>query len=147
MKINITKKEYQALLGTLYVADWIFHAHSEQQTEETKVYRELENKVLSLADEFSMGNCIECNEKTKERFLSKEFIKGNKLEGHIEKFENETFWEELLERLARRDFLRQYGEEAILKMSINERFEKEMFFHQKYDKEFGENGLENLKVD
>ena len=147
MKINFTKKEYQALLDMLYVADWVFHAHSEGKKEETREYRDLEQKILSLADEFGMEKYVESNEKTNEKFLSKEFTKENKIVEKIDKFENATFWEELLERLARRDFVRQYGEEAILKMSMSERFEKEIFFHKKYDEEFIKNGLESLKID
>jgi hypothetical protein len=147
MKINFTKKEYQTLLNILYIADWVLHAHSEEKTEEKSEYRELKQKILSLADEFGMKSCLEHNEKTNEKFFSKEFIKKNEIEKHIDGFENATFWEELLERMARRDFVREYGEEAILKMPISERFEKEILFHKKYDEEFRKNGLKSLKIE
>ena len=147
MKINFTKKEYQTLLETVYLADWVLHAHLEKKTEETREYRDLEQKILGRANEFGMENYVEHNVKTNENFLNKEFTTANKIVRHIEEFENATFWEELLERLARRDFVREYGEEAILNMPIGERFEKEMFIQQKYDKEFEKNGLEHLKVD
>jgi hypothetical protein len=149
MKINFTKKEYQTLLEMLYVGDWVLHAHVEKETDktnETKTYKEFEQKILALAHEFGMGKFVECNEKSGENFLSKEFTRNNEIRKYIEKFENATFWEELIERLARRDFIKKYGEEAILQMSISERFEKEMLFHQEYHKEFGENGLDNLQI-
>ncbi|EIW19840.1 MULTISPECIES: hypothetical protein [Pelosinus] len=41
---------------------------------------------------------------------------------------------------------KKYGEEAILQMSISERFEKEMAFHQEYHEEFDKNGLDNLRI-
>jgi hypothetical protein len=146
MKINFTKKEYQILLDMLYVGDWVLHAHAEGETDETKPYKEFEQKILALAHEFGLENFVECNEKSGETFLSKEFTTNNEIIKYIDKFENATFWEELIERLARRDFIQKYGEEAILQMSISERFEKEMIFHQEYHKEFGDNGLDNLQI-
>lgn len=146
MKINVTKKEYQTLLDMLYLSDWILHAHSEEKNEETKSYKEFEQKILSLANEFGMENAVEYNEKSGEYFLNKEFIQNNSVRKHVENFENATFWEELIERLARRDFINKYGENAIMQMPISERFEKEILFHKAYHKEFGDNGLENVKV-
>ncbi|MDF2633552.1 MAG: hypothetical protein K0R78_426, partial [Pelosinus sp.] len=142
MKINITKKEYQTLLDMLYLSDWVLHAHSEERNEETKSYKEFEQKILILANEFGMENVVEHNGKSGEYFLNKNFTQNNNMTKHVGNFENATFWEELIERLARRDFIQKYGEEAILKMSISERFEKEMLFHKAYHKEFGDNGLE-----
>lgn len=146
MKINITKKEYQILLDMLYLSDWVLHAHTEEKTAATKMYKEFEQKILSVANEFGMENVVEHNEKSGERFLNKEFIQNNNMIKHVENFENATFWEELIERLARRDFINKYGEEVILQMPINERFEKEMLIHKAYHEEFGDNGLENVKV-
>jgi deoxyadenosine/deoxycytidine kinase len=149
MKINFTKKEYQTLLEMVYVTDWVLHAHIEKETDktnETKIYQELEQKILAAAPDFGMENLVACNEKSGANFLSKEFTNNHEILKHIDKFENATFWEELIERLARRNFIKTYGEEAILQMSISERFEKEMIFHQKYHKEFGDNGLNNLQI-
>jgi cell division protein FtsB len=146
MKINITKKEYQIVLEMLYLSDWVLHAHTEEKAVETKVYEEFEQKILSAANEFGMEDVVEHNEKSGKRFLNKQFTQNNNMKKHIENFENATFWEELIERLARRDFIKKYGEEAIMQMSISERFEKEMIFHKAYHKEFGDNGLENVKI-
>lgn len=146
MKINFTKKEYQMLLDMLYVSDWVLHAHSEEKSNEIKPYKEVEQKILALAHEFGMENFVENKEKSGDIAFSKEFTNQNAMIQHIDKFENATFWEELIERLSRRDFIQKYGEEAILQMSINERFEKEMLIHQEYHKEFGNHGLNNLRI-
>lgn len=145
MKINITKKEYQLFLDMVYLSDWILHAHSEERTEEKKPYKELEQKILSFAKEFGMEEVVERNEKS-ESFLNKKFTANSQIVKHVENFENATFWEELIERLARRDFIKKYGEEAILQMTISERFEKEMAFHHEYHEEFDKNGLDNLRI-
>lgn len=146
MKINITKKEYQIILDMLYLSDWVLHAHAEAKVEETKPYKEFEQKILDLVNEFGMEGCVDKNQQSGERFLNKEFTAQRKIVKYVEDFENATFWEELIERLARRDFIRKYSKDAILKMSISERFEKEMVFHEAYHQEFGKNGLENLEI-
>ncbi len=146
MKINITKKEYQLFLDMVYLSDWVLHAHSEERTEAKKPYKELEQKILSFANEFGMEEVIERNEKSGEDSLNKKFTTNSQIVKHVENFENATFWEELIERLARRDFIQKYGEEAILQMSISERFGKEMAFHQEYHEEFDKNGLDNLQI-
>lgn len=146
MKINFTKKEYQVLLNMLYVTDWVLHAHSEQKEDETKQYKEFEQKILNLSAEFGMESLVECKAKSDEKFLNKVFSTKSEMIKFIENFENATFWEELIERLARRDFIKKYGEDVILQMPMNERFEKEMLFHQEYHKEFGDNGLNNLQI-
>ena len=144
MKINLTKKEYETLLDVLYIADWVTRAHEEQGSPAASKYKELEQKLFALAGEFGLDNSVEQNKETGNYYLTKAHLSSSDATANIESFENATFWEELLERLARRDFIRRYGEEAILKMPIEERFEKEMEFFEMYDKEFGENGLENF---
>jgi len=43
MKINFTKKEYQALVEMLLTADWVIRSREEEPRAETKNYDELRN--------------------------------------------------------------------------------------------------------
>lgn len=144
MKINLTKKEYETLLDVLYIADWVTRAHEEEASPALSHFKEFEQRIMSLAGEYGLDDCVDRNKETGLYYLTKQHLNGSDVTAKIENFENATFWEELLERLARRDFIRQYGEAAILKMPVSERFEKEIKFFEKYDKEFGINGLDNL---
>ena len=65
---------------------------------------------------------------------------------YIDDYDNQTFWEELIERLANRDFLAKYGEEAIQKMSFEERFTKFQEFEERYDEEFEDHGIERIVI-
>lgn len=47
MKINFTKREYQALVEMLLLADWVMHAHEVDPNPATKPYKDLRKKVLS----------------------------------------------------------------------------------------------------
>lgn len=144
MKINLTKKDYETLLDVLYITDWITRAHEEETEGDISRYKEFEQKIFALAGEFGFKNKVAKNNVTGSYYLTNEHLNSSDVIEIIENFENATFWEELLERLTRRDFIRRYGEKAILEMSIKERFEKEMEFLERYDKEFSENGLENV---
>lgn len=144
MKLNFTKKEYKKLLEALYISDWVLNAHREEQDSLDEEYKELEQKILAAASEFGLPGMVERSAGIGNFFPSRKFIEESKVMEKIEKYENATFWEELLERLARRDFIKTYGKEAILKMSIEERFEKETQFQKQYDQEFGEHGLDAL---
>ena len=45
MKIEITKKEYRALLDVFHLADWVLHAYKTEEGPETEEYRALEQKM------------------------------------------------------------------------------------------------------
>jgi hypothetical protein len=48
MKINFTKKEYQALVEMLLTADWVIRSHEEEPRAETKPYDALVDGVEYL---------------------------------------------------------------------------------------------------
>ncbi|MEA2005081.1 MAG: hypothetical protein U9O50_02260 [Acidobacteriota bacterium] len=56
------------------------------------------------------------------------------------------FWDELIDRFAKRDFINKYGQEAIRKMDLEERFGKLQPFINKYEREFEKYGIENLII-
>ena len=64
----------------------------------------------------------------------------------IEEFENETFWSELIERLADRDMLQTFDEDEILEMTTEERFKAHFDFTEKYEGEFEEHGIDRLEI-
>lgn len=144
MKVNFTKKEYQVLLTALYISDYIMHGYETERDPETQKYRDLEQKMLSFAKDFGMDECVVWDARVGEYFHSQEF--EDEAMEFVERYEEDSFWDELVDRLAKRDFLKKYGEEAILKMSLEERFEKLGEIEDRYDKEFEENSLENLRI-
>ncbi len=145
MKINFTKKEYKALLTVLYISDWVMHSHDTELDPETQKYKDLEQKILSFAKDFGMDDCVERDAKLGGFFHTRNF--EDEVMKFIERYDDNSFWDELADRLADRDFLRKYGEEAILKMTPEERFQKYCDFEDKYNEEFEENGLENIRID
>ena len=146
MKIHLSKKEYQTLLDMLYITDWVLHAHQEDASAHTGHYRALMQKLLAEAEAFGLDELVDYKESSDVYVLNRNFADSSSAGQLMSSFENATFWEELVERLARRDFLAHYGKDEALKMPLAERIEKEGPFLQKYDGEFGKNGLKNLHI-
>ena len=146
MKINITKEEYGTLLDILYIADWVLHSHKIGTSAKTEEYRSLTQKLYSYAEKMGHKNLVEYSTTIGEYLPTKEYEETNESMKFIDEFENDTFWDELIERLVRRDLIRQEGEDNLSKMKIEEWFKKEDPFREMYSAEFEENGLNNISI-
>ncbi|MBA3029798.1 MAG: hypothetical protein FP816_13470 [Desulfobacteraceae bacterium] len=142
MKIDLTEKEYRTLVETLELANWMLHAHAEEERKDTVEFRDLEQKIFALARDFGMGDEITYDKELEGYFSSKE-IEEHCLT-YVDEYNNDTFWDELIERMVARDLARHIGEEALEKMSFEEKFEKEEPFRIQYEEEFGQYGIEHL---
>ena len=63
---------------------------------------------------------------------------------HIDEYDDDTFWDELSERLAYRDLIEQIGEDAAANMESGERVMKIEEIRSGYIDEFCEHGLERI---
>ena len=62
-------------------------------------------------------------------------------------YDDQTFRDELIDRLASRDFLVKDGETAIKNMTLEERLTKIGEFEEQYNEEFADHGLERIAID
>ncbi len=146
MKIDITKKEYLTLLEILEIVDWVLHAHHTKERSETRKYREIEQKIFSYAKDIGFENLVSYDSQLKRYFSTRKFEDTSPGMDFVREFENDSFWDELVQRLVERDLIRQVGEERLLSMEAHERFEKEAPFEKRYADEFYNNELENLTL-
>ena len=146
MEIKFTKDQFKKLLKIVYLGNWLANAiHSGRKGDERiKEFDEIEQYIFSFAKDFGLEKYVEFDEKFQEFFPTSEL--EEELQKFVDEYDNEVFWEELIFRLTRRDFIREYGKEAINKMSLEERIEKEFPFEEKYREEFSKNGIENLDI-
>ena len=145
MTINITKKEFKTLLDVLQIADWILHSTKIEKDPETEEYRELQQKLLSLAREKGLKYLVEYSAKTGEYYPNDEV--DSPVMHFIDEYDNEIFWDELSDRLALRDLFREEGEEKVKKMKFEERFTKIETLRENYFGEFVKNGIERIKIE
>ncbi len=147
MKIDISKKEYKVLIEILDAADWVFHSHEYEKDPRKDPYDRVMQKVYSYATKMGMDNLIEYASDLGEYYVTQEFEETSECRDFIEEFENDTFWDELINRLAERDLIREAGSlEELYKMGIGKRIELENPLQTKYSDEFSENGIESLEV-
>ena len=105
MNINFTKDEYLLLLDIIYMADWILHAHSIGERSETKDYSALFQKLMLHAKDLGCSDLIEFYEPEQNYVLTEDFEEGSAALDYLDEFEGESFWDELISRLAMRDAL------------------------------------------
>jgi hypothetical protein len=139
MKIEISKTQYKTLVKALFLANWVVNCHETDEPDDE--FERLEQYILSQGKFFDLKN-VEFDEKHGKYYHESDFeMKTVKL---LDDFVDISFWDELTERLAERDFVSTLGEKAILKMSQDERFTKFYEFADSYEAEFAENGIDNL---
>jgi len=146
MKINFTKKEYRLLLDVLYIAEWVINSREIEDNPETEPYKDLEQKIMSVAKDYGFENLISYDSKYEQYLPTVEFEEDATVNDFIDKYEAETFWDELCDRLAKRDFLAEHDAETIEKMDESEIFIKTSEYADRYHDEFVKNGLNNFKI-
>ncbi len=121
MNIEFTKKQYEQLLKLVYLGNWLASAH--RTDDRIKKFDDLESYVFSFAKEMGFGAFVD-DEPLNGRnyFPTWQFEEG--VHDLIEDYDDETFWEELIERLADMRFDEKYSEQDYQKMTREEYLEK-----------------------
>jgi hypothetical protein len=146
MKIDINRSDYRSLLTVLEIADWVLHAYSSEEPVQSAPLRALEQKVLSLADEFGCGELVEFDPVEQRYWLTHEYDELSDAVQFIEEFENDSFWDQLNDRLVERDLLRQLGEKAYKRLDPEQIAEKAEPYRRLYGEEFLTHGVGRLEI-
>ena len=145
MKINFTKNEYRLLLELIYLGQWMVEAHEIDESPETEKYEMLIQKIYSHASEMGCTDLIEPAESLSEYYPTLSFEEG-KVFDYIDEYNNETFWDELIRRLAERDVQVELTVKNIAINSVDEMWKISTPFEEKYAREFQEHGVTRLVV-
>lgn len=138
MKLDMTKEEYRALLEMLYISDWVLNTFGSLE-EENKRHKALQQKLLSLHKEIQAEDLL----KEFESDAFDEYMHEN----HIGKYNQNMFWETLIDQLSYRDLAREIGIEAFNQLDPIERIERLEGFRESYAKEFEKHQLEYVRID
>ncbi|MCB1178646.1 MAG: hypothetical protein KDK36_13760 [Leptospiraceae bacterium] len=145
MEIEFSKEQYNSLIKAVSIANWI--SSSIDDEEFANSINELQNLEQYI---FSQNEKFEANDKIYMEPELKEYYPTNELEEDIapmlDNYDDFVFWEELTHRLARRDFVDEYGEEKVSNMDPLNRMELEEEFLVKYSEEFSTNGIGRLTI-
>ena len=132
------------LLHVLEMADWILNAHKNKEDKEHKPYIKLEQKIFAFAAEMGYGSLIEYSKELHQYLPTRKYEDTCSAMEFIEEFENESFWDELIDRLAERDAIREVGEKAFKALKPIDRIMKVEENKKLYIDEFEKYGLDRI---
>jgi len=144
MNIELSQEEYELLVEMIFTADYVYNAYLNEQDQEREKYHTLQQKIMSFAKQFNKESLVERDDECNQLIPSKDYYENSTSVHFIEDFEINTFWEQLIDRLAIRDLFNQYGEDTVMQMDEKEFFLKRSQFREKYEEEFEKNGLQNI---
>lgn len=135
MEYNLTlnEEDFKTLLKLIYLGNWLANANREEERT-IKKFEDLKNQILLMVE----------NKDIKEEYENFKF--DNEIINIIEEYNEITFWDLLITRLAERDMILEYGEEGLKNLNDEEYKKTNLEYQRKYYQEFFENGLWNLII-
>lgn len=107
MKVSFTTKEYTRLLELVHLGLTAAGSRADDPATMPERYADLTQKVLGLAEVFGCADLVE-SDVNGELFLNEKLTEGPVRE-KVERFVDDTFWSELVGRLAARDLRLENG--------------------------------------
>jgi hypothetical protein len=142
MKIELANEQLASLAKLVFLGNWL--ANSWRNEDVIEEYDEVESLVLAAAAKNGLEDYVEFDEEEKKAFPSREL--EEKMTEVVDFYNDNTFWDQLIYRLADRDYVRKYGEESFEQLATDKGMEKERPLVEKYEKEFNEHGLDRLEL-
>lgn len=147
--IKFSKEQFLALLKIVYLGNWVANAQRGDvpTNPRLKVYESIENYIFSYAKSFGLAEYVDDElAENGQYFPTRMFEESQDIFELIDEYDDNTFWDELVERLADRDFEKHYTESEIQKMTNGERMNKLYTFIDKWAEEIYQNSLDNLDL-
>ena len=142
MEIRLSRQQFETLLKSVYLGDWMVNAIRAPGSY-VQEFEELEQLLLSIAHKSGLHDVVELHPALSQFFLKEEWYEA--LQPFIDEYDDEAFWDGLVDRLADRDFSETYGD-SVNSMDEKERFERLSPFIEKYGTEVEEHGVDRLRV-
>jgi hypothetical protein len=142
MQIILTKEQYEKLMELVYLGNWVVNSY--RADDRLDEFDRMAEHVLSFAPSSGYQDRVEFDEFEGRYFPSRKF--DEELQQYIDEYDDDVFWNTLIERLAERDLIRAHGEETVNRMEWDEYNQKIEPLLKKYEKEIDDNGVENLEI-
>ena len=146
MNVSLTQREYRLLIDLLLAADWVIHGHRREEPADAEPYRMVIQKLLSLAEDFGLGDLVEIDEEHNQYRPTAKLERETGAWKLLDEYDDLLFWEELIVRLAERDVAHMPGKSDVASMSSEEYDRLAGPLEEKYAGEFFEHGLERLTL-
>ncbi|MGL6173191.1 MAG: hypothetical protein ACRC1P_01080 [Cellulosilyticaceae bacterium] len=143
MNIELTQEEFKALFDLVYAGNVLINGMRSVE-ERIAPHAALEQKIFSMAKDNGMEDAVAYDEEFKE-YMPTHTYEASEVNGYIDAYDDQVFWEELVVRMARRDALNILGDENpdMSKVELNN---LQLQLEEKYEEEVEYHGIERLKV-
>ncbi len=142
MQIILTKDQYEKLMELVYLGNWLLNSY--RGDERLEEYDRVAEQVLSFAPSNGLQDRVEFDEFEGRYFPSRKLDED--LKKFVDEYDDDVFWNVLIERLAERDLIRARGEEAVDAMDYDEYSRSLEPYLKKYEKEIDDSGVEHLEI-
>jgi len=140
MDIPFTKEQYRTLLKIAFLGEWVANARKTENFLDD--VSDIQQYIFSFAGKFGASELVE---KRGREYDPTEAL-DTMLYPITEEHDSRAFWEQLVERLADRDLVKEHGEEGIGKLDPEE-YETQLDERASvYEEEFEAFGLARLQV-
>ncbi len=148
-QVLLTKKQYLALLKVVYLGNWMANAHRSGIEGDARIeeYEAIEDYIFSLAPQFDLEKYVDHQKHDgKSYYPTWKFQEETKVHTVHAEYDEETFWDEVCDRIGERDFERKYSLDERMHMTPEEHFIKLRECIILWEEEMEEFGLERLEV-
>lgn len=143
--IELTQKQFLSLLKVVYLGNWM--ANANRAKNKAKDYEAIEDLIFSYASSFDLSRFVDHEPSDGDKYFpTRDFEENTDVHKFHEEYDEETFWDELCDRLGERDFYRKYSPEEIRKMSREDYFVKFQKCVTAWEIEMENEGLERLEI-
>lgn len=112
MKLTFTQKEFARLLELVYLGQLVVTEHQGEDTPAARRYAEIEQKLLELATPLGCADMVTVG--SDGRLVPSEKLEDDeRLNRILAEHANDTFWHELVHRLADRDLAAQQAKKSM----------------------------------
>lgn len=144
MKINFTKKQYEQLIKLVYLGNWMANAIRSDRT--YKEFDDLESYILSFSKNFNLEKFAELDSNSDGRYYPTSNLEDDPtITKLLEEYDEETFWEELTDRLTAREFAKKYTKAQVKKMNQKQHFLNFCELKDQVEEILEDEGLDTLK--
>lgn len=149
MQFDLTKKQLKTLLELVYLGNWMINAQRDGSKKDPIMqdHDDMAKFIYSKAGEEGLKKDVQYDEEMKKWFPTQYLELESEVAGfHIE-YDNNSFYNSLIDRLGARDLGKLYNLVELQDMSIFERINEQGECNEKYEIEFEKNGVDRLVID
>jgi hypothetical protein len=140
--MTLSRDQYEKLMDLVYLGNWLVNSYrGDNRLEE---YDKLAESILSFAPSAGLQDRVEFDEFEGRYSPSPKF--DDEMGKFWEEYDEDVFWNMLVDGLAERDYIRKHGEETLEAIDWEDYSNKLEPFLKKYEKEIDRHGLERLEV-